>query len=795
MNRELYDLMNWTEVEEIVYSESDNPHAVLGPHLKKEGLLIQAFLPGAVKAEVVRKADGSAVEMETEDEEGFFACLLPERKMIPYRLRVLWQDGEETLSEDPYAFLPEAEVADLRRFEAGNAPDAWRFMGAEETQSDGVSGTMFTVFAPHAMRVSVVGDFNRWDGRRCQMRRLDEGGVFRLFVPGVSRGALYKFEIKDRARKLYLRADPYARAAEPFPGTASAVPAPKSFAWTDGAWMEARRNEADSRASRPLSVFAICEGSGFASMDAARLREVLPAFLKKAGYTHAGFPEMTGACTGDSGSFRYTGYYVPSPRYGTPEDFRALVNALHENGIGVIADWRCARFPKDESGPAWFDGAPLYEYDSGDAASAVFCHEHPAVRNFVAGSALFFAEEYHIDGLMALDTASVLNYRNAGQDRQNMYGGGENLEGAAFLRSAAALLKERCPGFLLFADGSAEWPQTTWDTEEGLGFDFRKNNGWTGSVLHYMSASAGERSDRYQELTNPMLYQYSENFVLPLSLGEMEKDGAVRRDLAGFFYVHPGKKLTYGSGNSEIPPYLKDLNAFYLSHPALWKKDGDPEGFEWINFHSWKENVIAFLRKSGSEAEELLVVLNFSDEAWPEFNIGVPYRGSFREIFSSDREEYGGSGMLNPRTLFSRQMDVDLRENGITVKLPPQALLVFSCRRRGAAPQKETLPEEDRVLKVDKDQAKEPAGSPAKQMARAAAAAKKRAGEVATAGKKRAGEVATAGKKRAGEVAAAGKKQAEKAVSAGKRAVKTAQSAAQSAAEKVNALRGNGKEN
>ncbi|MBQ7536222.1 MAG: alpha amylase C-terminal domain-containing protein [Stomatobaculum sp.] len=802
MNQTLYDLMDWREVEEIVYSESANPHAILGPHLKKGGLLVQAFLPGAEKAEAVPADTGDPVEMDLEDDAGFFACLLPERRPVPYQLRVQWKDGKEELLEDPYAFPPTVEESSLKKFAAGNAADVYDWMGSKPMEIRGVAGVCFTVWTPRAMRVSVVGNFNGWDGRRHQMRKVDECGVFQIFIPGVQPGELYKYEIKGADRKVFMKADPYARAAELRPGTASIVPGADSFCWTDEAWMEARQENTFAQA--PVSIFQVNAAAWNGGRTYTELAEELSEFAVKMNYTHVQLMPVMEHPLDDSLGYQCTGFYAPTSRYGTPEEFRSLVNTLHRKGIGVIMEWPCARFPKDAFGPAYFDGAALYEYADSQGDTAVFNFERPEVRNFLTANALFWAEEYHLDGLLAIDMASILYYGRAGQNRRNMYGGGENLEGAAFLRELTALMKERCPGFLLFADGSAEWPQTTGSPEEGgLGFHFRKNNGWSGSVLHYAAAAPWDRSARYEDITNPMLYQYSENFVLPMPLGEMLPEAGARRDLAGYFYTHPGKKLT-GGASPEKTTLLKDLNAFYLSHPALWEKDGDPEGFEWINFHSWKENVIAFLRKSSSDAERLLVVLNFSDDVYPEFNIGVPFRGSYREVFSTDRKEYGGTGFLNTRTLFSQQMDVDLRSDGITVKLPAHAALIFSCKRKGAVPGEKKAADTDdlkRVAVTPKKPARKPAVTETakEQVVKAAAAAKKRAGEVAEAGKKRAGEVAEAGKKRAGEVAEAGKKRAGEVAEAGKRAVKTAQNAAQTAAqtaaEKVNALRGKDKEN
>ena len=350
MDQKLYDLMNWTEVEEIVYSESANPHAILGPHLREEGLLIQAFLPGAVKAEAVCTESGSAVEMDLEDEEGFFACLLPERGIVPYQIRVQWKDGREELLEDPYAFPPTVEETSLKKFSAGNAADVSRWMGARPMELRGVSGVCFTVWAPRAMRVSVVGTFNGWDGRRHQMRKLDECGVFQIFLPGVQSGELYKYEIKGADRKICLKADPYAREAELRPGTASVVPAPDGFCWTDEAWMEARKENAAEE--MPFSAFQADAGRWNGGMTYTELGKELADHAAKMHYTHVQLLPLMEHPLDESLGYQCTGFYAPTSRYGTPDEFRTMVNTLHRKGIGVIMEWPCARFPKDAFGPA-----------------------------------------------------------------------------------------------------------------------------------------------------------------------------------------------------------------------------------------------------------------------------------------------------------------------------------------------------------------------------------------------------------------------------------------------------------
>ena len=742
MDKVLYDLMDWAGIEEIVYSESNDPHRLLGPHLVKEGLLIQTFIPTAVSVEVKLTGGKKACPMEKQDESGYYAVLIPAKSMQEYTLSVTYDNGTTEEIHDPYAFEPQYSEAELKKFDVGIFYDIYRKMGAHPMKLNGVSGVYFSVWAPCAMRVSVVGDFNLWDGRRHQMRCLGDSGVFELFIPGLDVGEIYKYEIKNQRGEPMLKADPYANYAELRPNNASVIWNIGKYHWEDDAWM-AGRTKTDTRTC-PVSIYELHLGSwirrqteedengnAVVGSEFYNYREIAPrlaSYIKEMGYTHVELMPIMEHPLDASWGYQVTGYYAPTSRYGTPDDFMYFMDYMHSQEIGVILDWVPAHFPRDDFGMAAFDGTCVYEHkDPRQGAhphwgTLIYNYGRPQVSNFLISNALFWAKQYHADGIRMDAVASMLylDYgKNEGEWVANIYGGHENLEAVEFLKHLNNVFHKETGGAVLIAEESTAWPQITDDVKKGgLGFDYKWNMGWMNDFIGYMKYDPFFRCHHYGELTLSMLYAYSENFVLVFSHDEVvhgkasmlyKMPGATLETKAdnlrvayGFMYGHPGKKLlfmgqefaqtTEWNENAELPwklleypvhkamqGYVKALNHLYSSQPALYAQDYDPAGFEWINCTDSADNMIVFLRKTKKKEETLLFICNFAPLEHRKFQTGVPFYGKYKEIFNSDASEYGGSGKGNPRAKTSRQEEVDERKNSLTVDVPPMAMIVFSC--------------------------------------------------------------------------------------------------------------------
>ena len=754
MEKILYDQMDWAGIEEIVYSESSDPGRLLGAHVVKEGLLIQAFLPGAKTAAV--KLGKEKFPMEMADEAGWFAVLFEDkRELEPYRLIAGYEDGTVTETEDPYSFRFRSRFKDeeLKKLEAGIYYDSYEKLGAHPVSENGVRGVHFAVWAPGAMRVSVVGDFNMWDGRRHQMIRLGGSGVYELFIPGVKPGALYKYEVKTRAGEPMLKADPYASYAELRPDTASVVWDLGRYKWSDKEWMD-RRAKTDTKTA-PMLVYEVHLGSwmrkpaeldengeeknGSQFYNYRETAEKLASYVKEMGYTHVELLPVMEHPLDASWGYQVTGYYAPTSRYGTPDDFKAFMDHMHKEGIGVILDWVPAHFPRDAHGLASFDGTCLYEHLDPRQGShphwgtLIYNYGRPQVSNFLISNALFWAKEYHADGIRMDAVASMLylDYgKNAGEWVANMYGGHENLEAVEFLKHLNSVFHKEAKGAVLIAEESTAWPQITGNVKEGsLGFDYKWNMGWMNDFLGYMQCDPYFRNQHYGELTFSMLYAYSENFVLVFSHDEVvhgkgsmagkmpgdtqEKKFANLRAAYGFMTGHPGKKLLFMGQefgqmdewnenrslewellqypvHKEMQEYVKALNHLYTTQPALYEMDYEPEGFEWINCTYNDENIAIFIRKTKRPEDTLLFVCNFVPVAHEKFRVGVPFAGKYKEILNSDSVKFGGTGATNPRVKASKKEEWDAREHSISITLPPLGICVFQCTPVKEEPKKET---------------------------------------------------------------------------------------------------------
>ena len=745
MEKILYDLMDWSGIEELVYSEASDPGRLLGEHVIKEGLLIQAFLPNAAKVSV--KIGEESFPMEMADENGFFAVLLEDRlELVPYHFLVTYEDGDSEEIVDPYSyqFYTAFTEEEVKKFGAGIYYDSYQKFGAHPTVEAGISGVHFAVWAPDAMRVSVVGDFNFWDGRRHQMKKRGPSGIYEIFIPGLKPGTIYKYEIKTKAGDPMLKADPYANFSELRPNTASVIWDMTDYQWNDGEWIEKRKAAKDRLKDSPMSIYEVHLGSwmqkpvaqdengddinGSQFYNYREIAEKLAAYVKEMGYTHVELLPVMEHPLDESWGYQVTGYYAPTSRFGTPDDFKAFMDYMHKEGIGVILDWVPAHFPRDAHGLAAFDGTCLYEHKDPRQGShphwgtLIYNYGRPQVSNFLISNALYWAKEFHADGIRMDAVASMLylDYgKNAGEWIANMYGGNENLEAVEFLKHLNSIFARDTEGAVLIAEESTAWPKVSGDENDGgLGFDFKWNMGWMNDFLDYMQCDPYFRHDHYGELTFSMLYAYSEKFVLVFSHDEVvhgkgsmagkmpgdtqEKKFANLRTAYGFMMGHPGKKLLFMGQDfgqmdewnekeslewgllkydihSQMKDYVKALNHLYRTQPALYKMDYEPEGFEWINCTYNDENIVIFERKTDKPEETLLFVCNFVPVEHEKFRLGVPFAGKYKEILNSDAKQFGGSGMVNPRVKMSKKEEWDARENSIVINLAPMSVAVFSC--------------------------------------------------------------------------------------------------------------------
>ncbi|MFD6188029.1 1,4-alpha-glucan branching enzyme [Streptomyces sp. NPDC060275] len=690
-----------------------DPHALLGAHPVPGGIAFRALRPFAREVGVVVDGERHALASE---EDGLFSGVLPLAGVPAYTLVVAYAEGEAQETHDPYRFLPALGELDLHLIGEGRHEQLWQALGAEPMTHEGVTGTRFTVWAPNAQGVRVATDFTHWDGTAFPMRSLGSSGVWELFLPSVGEGTRYKFEIHSRYGHRFLKADPMARAAEEPPNTASVVTASR-YEWSDAEWMRTRADTPVHEA--PFSVYEVHLPSWRPGLTYRELAEELPAYVKDLGFTHVELMPVAEHPYGPSWGYQVTGFYAPTARLGSPDDFRFLVDALHRAGIGVIMDWVPAHFPKDDWALGRFDGDPLYE--PGDSRRA----EHPdwgtytfdfartEVRNFLVANAVYWCEEFHIDGLRVDAVASMLylDYsRDSGQWEPNQYGGREDLAAMAFLQEMNATVYRRCPGVVTIAEESTAWGGVTRPTDTGgLGFGLKWNMGWMHDSLEYVAHEPVHRKYHHHEMTFSMVYAYSENYLLPISHDEVvhgkqalvskmpgdwwQRRANVRAYL-GFMWAHPGKQLLFmgqefaqGAEWSEkqgpewwlldegyhsagdhrgVRDLVRELNTRYARTPALWQRDTDPAGFRWVSVDAAEDNVFAFLRY-GTDGTPLLAVSNFSPVVRHDYGLAVGDEAvAWQEVLNTDAEEYGGSGVTNPDP-------VKPEDGSVRITLPPLA--------------------------------------------------------------------------------------------------------------------------
>jgi 1,4-alpha-glucan branching enzyme len=751
----LRDPLDKGAIEALVTGRYGAPFDVLGPHtMWLEGRpvwIVRAFLPGAAKVwlEPSREmaqagANGRApttLPMKTLHSAGLFSLIGTGEAAPKYKLRVRWESGFEDTLFDPYSFEPQLSDYDLYLIGEGSHLNLYERLGAHLHDVNGVPGVMFAVWAPNARRVSVVGDFNAWNELRHPMR-MRSNGIWELFLPNVPEGDNYKYSILSwNGEFRTLKADPFAFYSERRPGTASKIWDLSGYLWGDSAWMSdlARGNGLNA----PISVYEVHLGSwrpnpdhGDRSVSYRELARQLAPYLIEMGYTHVELMPVAEYPFDGSWGYQVTGYYAPTSRYGTPQDFMYFVDYLHQHGIGVIVDWVPAHFPKDAHGLAFFDGSHLYEHEDPrqgehpDWGTLVFNYGRNEVRNFLIANALFWMEKYHIDGLRVDAVASMLylDYsRKEGEWIPNQYGGRENLGAIEFLKRCNATVAERFPHRLMIAEESTAWPGVTHPPSEGgLGFTFKWNMGWMHDILQYFHRDPIHRKYHQSELTFSFVYAFSERFMLPFShdevvhmkgsmLNKMPGDHwqkfANLRALYTFMYGHPGKKLLFmGSEfgqwaewnyagfldwglldeqNAEVIRHRQlwrlvcDLNSALKESPALYERDFTPEGFEWIDGSDAAQSVVAFARW-GNEGRDLVVVVgNFTPIPREGYRIGTSRAGRYQVWFNSDRERYGGAGVMANTDLWTETIPAHGKEQSLTLTLPPLAT-VFLRYQNGA---------------------------------------------------------------------------------------------------------------
>lgn len=722
--------------QRLVSATEWDPFSVLGPHRGESsefsGVCIRAFLPEAAEVAVLSGSDGDTpIPMKLVHPAGVFEARWERSLGTDYQFRIVDRQGKSSQRHDPYAFPPRISDFDLHLYGEGKLYRAYEQLGAQVCTHQNVRGVNFAVWAPNAKRVSVVGDFNEWDGRRHPMRSRGGGGIWELFIPDMHDGAVYKFEIlPQNGDAPFLKADPYASSAELRPKTASVVRDLSGHEWRDGEWMAARQ-KCDPLA-QPWSIYEVHLGSwrrvpekGSRWLTYSELAQTLIPYVKDMGFTHIELMPVTEHPFDGSWGYQATGYFAPTSRFGTPAEFMAFVDACHQAGIGVLMDWAPAHFPEDPHGLAWFDGTNLYDHSDPRLGfhpewnSRIFNYGRTEVKNFLINSALSWFDRYHIDGLRVDAVASMLylDYaRKSGEWIPNKFGGRENLEAVEFLKELNAVAHQEHPGIVMIAEESTAWPGVSRPTYVGgLGFTFKWNMGWMHDTLDYFSLDPIYRRYHQHNVTFGLVYAFTENFVLPLShdevvhgkkslLDKMPGDEWQRfanlRALYGHMWGHPGKKMLFMGceigqwwewnhddslqwhlleydRHRGLQRYVADLNRLYASQPALHQVDYDWTGFQWIDLHDSDHSTLTYFRRAKDPSDIVVCALNLTPVPREAYRMGVPTAGYYRELLNSDSEAYGGSNMGNAGGVQAEGMPWHGQPFSVVITLPPLAAVFF----------------------------------------------------------------------------------------------------------------------
>ena len=734
MNKRLEDWVNWILYDELKNGVINAPKHLLGNHVYGDGQVITVYRPYAEKVCVVSPTGKNREEMECLAE-GFYGFYSAKKKYkgTKYRIETTYQDGTTVVTADAYAFDSQITEFDTYLFAEGKHYDVYEKFGAHPMTIDGVKGTYFAVWAPHARRVSVVGDFNMWDGALNPMQMMQTSGIYELFIPDVAPGAVYKYQILTRDGEILYKADPYGNQCQVRPDNANVVADLTGYKWKDTDWIENRKQQTrETELKKPMAIYEChlgswkkkIEDSDFGFYTYRELAKMLCDYVKKMGYTHVELMGIAEYPFDGSWGYQVTNYYAPTSRYGSPEDFMYFVDHMHENGIGVILDWVPAHFPRDAHGLGRFDGMPLYEHpdprrgEHPDWGTYIFDFGRNEVSNFLTANALFWVEKFHVDALRVDAVASMLYLDYGKQDGQwlpNKDGGNENYDAIELLRKINTVMEERNPGAFLIAEESTAWAGVTAPASmKGLGFLYKWNMGWMNDFLEYMKMDPYFRSFNHNRLTFSLSYTYAENYVLVISHDEVvhlkcsmlnkmpgtEMDKfANLRTAYGFMYGHPGKKLLFMGQefgqlrewsearsldwflldqplHKKMQKWVADLNHMYTTYDACYYNDNNQMGFEWTKVDDANTSIIAFVRRGKTVKDQLLFVCNFVPVERKDYWIGVPCLTEYEEIINSDAKIYGGFGTKNGKVKAFEEK-CDRMPYAISIDIAPLSMMVF----------------------------------------------------------------------------------------------------------------------
>lgn len=733
MDQRISGFVSEQDINSIIGFTNKHPFDILGAHMCDGKVRICCFYPDAVGAVVNRKSTRQKYEMKCLNGAGFFGTIIDADELFKYTLTLYYADGADFTTEDVYAYKPSFDEFALSLFNQGVNYEVYKLLGAHRTSVNGKRGVLFNVWAPNAVSVSVVGDFNLWNEKRNPMEFSEAHGVFTLFIPGIPDGTIYKYAIRTTDGRVILKSDPYGAFAEKRPNNASVV-FESAFKWSDKEYIKLRSKENPFK--KPMNIYEVHLGSWKkpAEEDGSffnyrELAVMLAGYIKKMGYTHIELlPVMEHPFDGSWG-YQVTGYYAPTSRFGNPDDFRYFVNYMHENGIGVILDWVPAHFPKDSFGLAQFDGTCLYEHwdkrkgEHPHWGTLIYNLERPEVSNFLIANALYWVEQFHVDGIRMDAVASMLylDYgKNDGEWIPNKYGGRENLDSVEFLKHLNSIMVKRNKNVMMIAEESTAWPNVTGVVEENnsLGFNLKWNMGWMNDFLKYMSQDPLFKKGVHGCLTFSMMYAYSERFVLVFSHDEVvhgkgslinkmpgsyEEKFANLRLAYSFMIGHPGKKLLFMGqdfaqfaewnenksldwglvdqydSHRHFNDFCHELYKLYLEKPALYDMDFEPAGFEWMSCMDADHSIVSFVR-TAEDGSQLLFICNFTPVVYEEFIQAVPRPGKYKEILNSDDVKFGGQGHVNRRQINSKPVQKDGKDNSIKMVLPPLGCAVFEIK-------------------------------------------------------------------------------------------------------------------